>query len=123
MKPIPFNEQIYNFIAKKGKGGATVKEVIEAFPDHTSSSISGVLHGLKKEGRIKHISRGKYAVLTGQQSLTKNTSLKKAAIRDLIALRDSYEFNVSDPMTYEQLREAKEIFDLLNDLIEKLQHS
>lgn len=48
MKQLPFNEQINNFIAKKGVTSVTRKEIIEAFPDHTPSFICYVKRAYKK---------------------------------------------------------------------------
>lgn len=123
MEQIPFKVQLYTFIANKGSKGATVQEVNEYFSKHTPSSISGVLHKLKEEGRLKHISRGRYVVISKKRAFAKKTSLKDTAIRDIAKLRDSYKFDVSDHVTDEQLQEARMVYRSLNEVIEKLNRS
>lgn len=120
MKELPFNEQINNFIANKGVAGATREEIIEAFPKHTPGSISGVLHGSVKAGRIKNIGRGKYATASRKRTFAKKTSLKDNAIKEISELRDSYKYDVSDQLTEKQLLDATVIYRMLNDVIQEL---
>ena len=119
---VPLNERIYQAIKKAGKAGITKKELNEIFSNHSASSIAGILHGMKVEGRIKAMQRGRYCV-TENNTFAAQTNIKRMIAKDLMAIQEKYDLRMSEfeslPKTQrDQIREAKSIIrKSINDLI------
>ncbi|MFB9768548.1 hypothetical protein [Lactiplantibacillus modestisalitolerans] len=121
---VPFNEQLYKVIQKAGEDGITTKRLNDTFSNHTPSSISGVLNGMKNEHRVESIGRGKYRI-SDKTKFAKDTNVKKLVVGDLKNVKDQYdlklsEYNELSKIQQEQLAEALKIIEnAIEDLTEE----
>ena len=121
MVEVPFNEQIYNEIKTAGSSGITKKALNQIFNKHSASSIAGVLHGMKDDGRIISLKRGEYCV-SDNNTFASKTNIKRVIAKDLLGIKEKYDLKMSDfnSLTEEQQRQLREASDLIDSLIGKL---